>query len=203
MKICSKCKLEKHETEFCVRKDRLCGFRSQCKACDLIYLKTARGKQAHKRYAQSDKGRESACRRYKRYYQTDNGKTLILRRSLEYAKTSIGKEALKRYRRSFKGRLMVGQRDRRRRERKHNLDLKLTKVDVQYIYARFYYRCFKCSNPENLQIDHHYPLSKGFGLSLKNAVLLCKQCNISKRDKLPEEFYTINQLIELREKLSS
>ncbi len=38
---------------------------------------------------------------------------------------------------------------------------------------------------ERLQIDHWLPLSLGNPLTRKNAVLLCKSCNSSKKDKLP------------------
>lgn len=57
--------------------------------------------------------------------------------------------------------------------------------------------CFNCGSSDDLAIDHHYPLSLGFGMYEGNAVLLCKVCNSAKHNKLPEDFYTTKQLNEL------
>jgi hypothetical protein len=57
-------------------------------------------------------------------------------------------------------------------------------------------RCWCCGREGSFHIDHHYPIVKG-GLDgvadLNNLVQLCKRCNSSKHDKLPEEFYTVLQ----------
>lgn len=65
-------------------------------------------------------------------------------------------------------------------------------------YRKFNNKCFNCSSEKRLEIDHHKPLSKGNGLSKKNAVLLCKHCNCSKGPKDPKDFYTKIQLKFLR-----
>ncbi|UUV17762.1 HNH endonuclease [Fusobacteria bacterium ZRK30] len=61
----------------------------------------------------------------------------------------------------------------------------------------FEHRCFNCGSKKNLQIDHHMPLSLGYGLKIGdmyNAVLLCKRCNNQKSSLLPTKFYTPSQL---------
>jgi hypothetical protein len=42
MKICSKCNIEKSLENFRVRKDRKCGYRSDCKECEYNYSKLTR-----------------------------------------------------------------------------------------------------------------------------------------------------------------
>lgn len=51
---------------------------------------------------------------------------------------------------------------RRRRERKVELDLNYSLEDEKITRLVFDNRCFKCKSLENIQIDHHYPLSRGF-----------------------------------------
>lgn len=48
------------------------------------------------------------------------------------------------------------------------------------------YECAECGETEGLSIDHVIPLSKGGSDELDNLQLLCKGCNSSKKDKMPE-----------------
>jgi 5-methylcytosine-specific restriction endonuclease McrA len=75
----------------------------------------------------------------------------------------------------------------------NNLSIK----DIKYIYSKFNHSCFNCGSEEKLCLDHHYPLSKGYPLILKNAVLLCGSCNTSKNNKFPQNFYTESKLKQL------
>jgi len=90
-----------------------------------------------------------------------------------------------------------------RNNRRKALGEKFTAAERKIVLAKFSHRCFKCrcsyqkGNP--LQIDHHYPLSKGFTLSISNAVVLCKRCNQKKSNLLPQEFYTSEELQILKE----
>lgn len=83
---------------------------------------------------------------------------------------------------------------RRRRERKLSLDATYSIQDEILTRKIFGNKCFKCDSTDSLQIDHHRPLSKGFSLCRENAVLLCIRCNASKSDRMPEDFYTHNEL---------
>jgi len=85
-----------------------------------------------------------------------------------------------------------------RRQRKNNVFESFSRILVIQTYSKFNYKCFNCSTTENLTIDHHYPLSKGFALTINNAVLLCRSCNSSKHNKLPESFYSPEQLSDLQ-----
>jgi 5-methylcytosine-specific restriction endonuclease McrA len=111
----------------------------------------------------------------------------------KYQRSERGKESLRRYVTSPKGRLARI----RRRELEMAIDTLLSPQDIETIYRIFDSQCFNCRSMNNLHIDHHRPLSKGFGLSIQNATLLCGSCNSSKGDKSPEEFYTADQLKQL------
>jgi 5-methylcytosine-specific restriction endonuclease McrA len=175
MKICTKCKVQKDVGEFHVRTRHPTGLTSWCKTCIKNYDSSDNGKIAHKRY-----------------YKTKREQ--IIAKVWNYQNRPQGVAAQKRYDQSDKGRLSAQQCARRRRERKLNLDMRLTNEDVTLIHKRFNNACACCGSSTNLAIDHHYPLVCGFGLSLSNAVLLCKSCNCSKSNRMPNEFYTPEQL---------
>lgn len=82
----------------------------------------------------------------------------------------------------------------KRRERKLQINENYTSEDIKYTFSLFKNTCFNCGEVENLCIDHHYPLSKGYGLSRDNAVILCRSCNSSKSNKMPEDFYNEEKL---------
>lgn len=67
----------------------------------------------------------------------------------------------------------------------------------QWLVALFPY-CAICGNTNNLQTDHVYPLSKGYGLIPGNAARLCRKCNCSKNDRLPDELDTTSKSKLLR-----
>lgn len=69
---------------------------------------------------------------------------------------------------------------------------------VSHTFEKFKHRCFKCKSEKSLQIDHHYPISLGNPLSIENSVLLCVSCNKKKSNRLPEEFYSKEELEDLQ-----
>ncbi len=52
------------------------------------------------------------------------------------------------------------------------------------IYARDNYRCVKCGDTEDLEIDHIYPISKGGKSDLDNLQTLCHHCNYQKGNRI-------------------
>lgn len=59
----------------------------------------------------------------------------------------------------------------------------------QAIFNRDGHKCVYCGNEsEQLHCDHVLPLSKGGDNSDKNLATACKSCNLSKNDKLLEEW---------------
>ena len=86
----------------------------------------------------------------------------------------------------------------RRRDRSVMVNENITKSLINLVYNKFNSQCFKCHSAKRLSIDHHYPLSLGNPLSINNAVLLCGSCNSSKGNRLPESFYSPEQLTDLQ-----
>lgn len=75
-------------------------------------------------------------------------------------------------------------------------------------FALFDHRCFRCGAKEKVRqevgkppilcMDHHIPIAHGGHLEAGNIVSLCRDCNNMKLDKLPEEFYTPEELKKLQ-----
>lgn len=86
----------------------------------------------------------------------------------------------------------------KRRALKSNLSEYFSRLSVIQVYYKFDYKCFHCKSIDRLSIDHHYPLSLGNPLTINNAVLLCRSCNAKKGTKLPESFYSPEQLTDLQ-----
>lgn len=80
------------------------------------------------------------------------------------------------YRRAF---------DQRRREQEHKLDCQWTPL-MEKCLSVFQPECVICGSVEDLATDHVYPLSRGFGLYPGNVVKLCKSCNSTKSNKMPD-----------------
>jgi len=86
---------------------------------------------------------------------------------------------------------------KKRRALKSKVKEMYTTADEAYTLELFKHKCFNCDSIQNLCIDHVRPLSAGFALTRQNACVLCKSCNSSKRDKMPEDFYPPDKLQEL------
>lgn len=78
-------------------------------------------------------------------------------------------------------------------------DRHFTVEEKKRIFNKFSNSCFKCGSKKNLTIDHHMPLSMGYGLEEKNAVVLCRKCNAKKSSRLPQHFYSEEELHRLEE----
>lgn len=99
------------------------------------------------------------------------------------------------YTREYK--IFVG---RKYAEAKKELDSEWT-VDLEAALRKMFPYCVVCGITEeehqkkygrSLHVDHIKPLSKGHGLAIDNATVLCQHCNCTKQDKLlkdlPKEF---------------
>lgn len=77
------------------------------------------------------------------------------------------------------------------------------KINIKELFKRFDNKCFKTKktlyiNKRNTwAIDHILPSKYLYPLKISNAALLSKEANENKRDKLPSQFYTNNELIVL------
>lgn len=62
------------------------------------------------------------------------------------------------------------------------------------LWLEFRGRCFACGSPQGFLLDHHVPLVRGGRREPGNIVLLCNNCNVSKKDTPPEDFYSNEEL---------
>lgn len=120
-----------------------------------------------------------------------------------YSKTPKGyqitKAARKKYDQTEKGKIAnILKRQRRRALSKDHVQL--TAKDVLDIRKSFNHQCFKCGCTHDLQLDHHIPLNKGGKLTKDNTVILCLECNGTKSDLLPKDYYTEEELSLLKSK---
>lgn len=214
MKKCSTCKLIKPLNEFNKCKSNKDLHHDVCKMCrKLWYIKN---KDKIKKYCFNNKDRRS--KNFKRY--REEHKKELAEYNKKYKKehqeelTEYNKKYCNDYYQKNKYKLLeygkqwrkknpdkVRQYSRKRRALKQKLQENYTKTDEEYTRSLFNNQCAKCNSKENLYIDHHYPLSKGYPLTRQNAVLLCQSCNCSKQEKHPTEFYDSNILQKIEEKL--
>jgi len=157
-----------------------------CNGCDTI-----KPADEFRKDRRNKSGLGSRCLECCRSYDRSEKAKAALR---TYRKTPEGKLASKRFRQSDNGRLARLRCHYRRRDRQCNLNTYLSSEDIKYIRLRFDNQCFKCGDKDDLTIDHHRPLGRGYGLSVNNAVLLCRSCNSSKGIRMPWDFYAPEEL---------
>ena len=63
-------------------------------------------------------------------------------------------------------------------------------ADIRTIYANQHGKCAYCQKDvgRDYHVDHYVPLSKGGSNWPSNLRIACPRCNMSKRDKMPEDF---------------
>lgn len=171
-KKCSKCGLEKPLMEFYKDIHNKDGHRSDCKSCHTPVVR---------QYQATGHGQRVAL-------QSERKRTGTIKRKLSHNRASA------RYKRTARGKIVENASSHRRRERQQNVDAMFSIDNAIAVYARFNYQCFVCSSRNKLSIDHHRPLVRGYALTEENAVLLCVSCNSRKGIKMPEEFYSKEQL---------
>jgi len=184
MKQCTKCKLWQHENDYYKDIQKRDGLRPWYKDCV---------RHNQKRYQNTSTGKLTR----QNYIRTENGKKACLKAQKRYRRSEKRKASRRFYKKSQKGKAANQIYAHNRRERQRNLDAQVTQYLIETTRRIFCNQCFNCSSKIELQIDHHYPLAKGFGLNLNNATLLCKMCNTIKGDRFPEDFYNQDQLITI------
>lgn len=173
MKTCKKCNIEQDLDNFYTHKNMKDGHLNECKACFNSRVKP-NSPEYMKSYYNKNKNKWKDC------WWRNREKNL--ERSRKWKKENKDK---------------VNELNRKRRELKIVSDYKFSIEEGESIKLIFQNKCFRCGSTKRLCLDHHYPLSKGYQLQKYNCVLLCSSCNSQKKDKLPEEFYTLDELISI------
>lgn len=91
--------------------------------------------------------------------------------------------------------------EKRRREKEQGLDSQWTYL-MELALQTMFPNCINCGSADQMNTDHVYPLSAGYGLVPGNAVRLCKSCNSKKHAKMPEQLSSEfkNNVLESAEK---
>lgn len=186
-KICSKCRIEKPIISFGARLNG--DIKPDCKVCYTKRIQIWRKKNPKKQ-------KEAEKR------QRQNPKTIIYKKQW----TNDHREELNEYQRDWCRGNSESRRNsnnlcaRKRRALKIGLNENYTSEDEQITFQIFGNQCFKCGKaPKRLAIDHHIALSRSVPLTVDNAVPLCRNCNSRKWKKLPENFYSIEQLEKIKQ----
>lgn len=131
-----------------------------------------RAKESMLRYAEKNRAKLVACTR---------------RWQIEHAEEH--KAAKKRYR------LEHPEKDREynhnRRARKLNAEGSYTAADIKLLLKSQKHQCWWCSVKlvgKDYHIDHRIPLSRGGSNAPENLCITCPSCNLSKNNKLPQEW---------------
>jgi 5-methylcytosine-specific restriction endonuclease McrA len=165
------------------------------------YFSSPRGKNARKKYLQSQKGKEHKKEQSKKYNssqhakemrknrdQTTRGKEIKRKNDKKYKQSIKGKEAGKRYWKSPKGKLAKFKYYCRRKQQ-YPIDISLE--DEKFIRKRDGMRCIYCGievfnypivpqgSPQEQTFDH---INNKGATDRNNLVIACRDCNNSKND---------------------
>jgi 5-methylcytosine-specific restriction endonuclease McrA len=154
-----------------------------------------------KLYYQNNKDKIlTRSKNYAKLYYINN-KNRINERNKKWANNNKYKKYIyyKKFIQTKKGKILKIKIDNKRREAKLKVENKniLGLAEIKFIYSKFNHKCFNCESDNRLCLDHHYPLSKGYPMILKNTVILCNKCNASKGNKYPNEWYQPAKLKQL------
>jgi 5-methylcytosine-specific restriction endonuclease McrA len=181
-KICRVCGILKDLLEFYPHKGMLDGHLNMCKACSIVKAKEWNYKNNRKIYL-------------KEYYEKNKEKLAKSNKERWWLNRDKNLEASKLWKKNNKDKVRYS--NRKRRELKDMNDFHFLKEHEDLVFSLFGFKCFKCGKDDILCLDHHVPLSKGGKLILGNVSVLCGSCNTSKKDKMPEKYYTKDELYEL------
>lgn len=167
-KVCTKCGLEKPLAEFYRRRNRPCGYSSQCIACDKAYKR-----------ANADRIRE----RNKQYRaeHPDIYRAADKRRQADPKRRKQKREAGRRY---FQGHYVadpVRFLSKSHVRHRHCTDTgTVTQHGWDALCEWTGHKCLACGEKKPLTMDHIIPISRGGIHDIANIQPLCRECNSAK-----------------------
>lgn len=178
-KQCTKCNQTKELTEFSKRKPSKDGLGYKCKACK-------------KQYHQDNAEHISAQR--KQYYQANKEHKAEYMKQYNIDNAVHRAEYNKQYYQTPQGKAVMKAGSQNRRTQKLQNGGTHTGKQILALFNQQSGVCPYCkaklhkSGKNKYHIDHVMPLSKGGNNDISNIQLLCAKCNLTKSNKLPEEF---------------
>jgi 5-methylcytosine-specific restriction endonuclease McrA len=177
MQVCSKCLIEKQETEFHKNRARKSGLHTICKLCNIekvaIWQKTNKERvleNSRKQYHKDiEKSRKNRAARVRKWYAAHPEK---------------GRTAAANWKKANRGRATAYENARRARKKQAGIYLILPK-EIERILSS---NCKHCGTRDNISIDHIIPLARGGRHSVGNLQPLCINCNSSKNDRTMMEW---------------
>ena len=188
MKTCSKCKIIKDENDFNKNKSKLDGRSTECKLCVKEYNKKYR--EGHKDTSKIYLAKYNQLNKQQLYEQKKeyiaNNKAAHLHRQHNWYIKNIDeiKTRVSKYKKDHPEQYQMYS-NRRSASKKTNIVEKFSNRDIINIYND---HCFYCQRGKFEHIDHYIPLSKGGTHTLDNVRPSCERCNLTKSNKLPDEF---------------
>ena len=168
LKKCGTCRVDKPFECFASDRQKKDGLNSYCRTCQRDRNLSRAGKASRKKYRGTEGGKEAASR----YRTSDTFKAT----NMKWRASEAGKAAIRK-----------GSAKRRARELNAPSD---SWVHSQ-IHSEANGRCLYCGikiELDEMHADHFIPLVKGGSNLRENIVCSCASCNLSKHDKMPEDF---------------
>lgn len=166
------------------------------------YRTTDKGKKTAKRYYIKNKDkiikkakeyqRLEKCKEYKKQWlKTELGKNKTKQYYKKRVESGSKKKDAKKYYQTLNGKVNNKKAGHKRRALKKNClheDYSSQLKEVKSLKTFTCYWCGKKYDVKDLHLDHVIPLSKGGADIWSNIALSCAHCNLTKHNKLPEEF---------------
>jgi hypothetical protein len=182
MKICSKCKIEKEETEFWVRKNRKSGVNSECKNCASIRRKSldkSKNNEKRRKWYKNNKEKHlEYCKNYQknnkeivnqrhRKWWSENGEKYLEKRQNYYANLPEEKKEKIRKRALLNRKTYI----------EKNLYKEKARAAVSYALKNKWIikptTCSKCNMEKKIEA-HHSDYAKAFDI-----IWVCKKCHVA------------------------
>ena len=207
-KQCTQCGEEKPITCFSHNRTKKDGRQVHCKECAAAHKRALRKANPEKVRADSrrwhknnpEKARANSRRYREAHRKVIREKARIYSREWRKKNPERAEAGRKTWRKQNprKRALAEGRRNARKRGIKENFTIEMDR----FVHRFWENECALCGAEINLTLDHWYPLSRGYALTMRNAVLLCGPCNSSKHDKMPASFLEKATVARIERKLA-